>query len=107
MIEWYTWLTFAVGIIGGVVGIVWALRRKPPTDLTAGLVAGVGVLVLVQIVLAIVLPLFGNVCEGDGLEFWMYLITAALIRRPRSSGRSSSATAGRTPCSASRRSPPP
>ncbi|NLT25910.1 MAG: hypothetical protein GXX90_04570 [Microbacteriaceae bacterium] len=79
MIEWYTWLTFGVGIIAGVVGLIWAFRKKPPTDLTAGLVAATGVLVLVQIVLAIVLPLLGNVCEGDGLEYWMYLLTAALI----------------------------
>ena len=79
MIEWYTWLTFGVGIIAGVVGLIWAFREKPPTDLTAGLVAATGVLVLVQIVLAIVLPLLGNVCEGDGLEYWMYLLTAALI----------------------------
>lgn len=79
MIEWYTWLTFGVGILAGVIGLIWAFRAKPPTDLTAGLVAATGVLVLVQIVLAIVLPLTGNVCQGDGLEYWMYLITAALI----------------------------
>ena len=79
MIEWYTWLVFGIGVVAGVVGLVWAARKKPPTDLTAGLVAAVGVLVVVQVVLAIVLPLFGNACLGDGLEYWMYLITAALI----------------------------
>lgn len=79
MIEWYTWLQFGLGVVAGLVGIGSAIAKRPPNDVTAGLVAAVGVAVIVQIVLAIVLPLFGNVCRGDGLEYWMYLLTAAII----------------------------
>lgn len=79
MIEWFTWIQFGIGILAGLLCLGAAFMKKLPNDLTAGSVAVVGVLTVLQIPLAIILPLFGNVCEGDGLEFWMYLITAAII----------------------------
>ncbi|RRJ88737.1 hypothetical protein EG850_00910 [Gulosibacter macacae] len=79
MIEWFTWIQFGVGLLAGIICLVAAFMKKLPNDLTAGSVAVVGVLTVIQVILAIVLPLFGNVCKGDGLEYWMYLITAAII----------------------------
>lgn len=79
MIEWFTWVQCGVGIVAGLICLVAAFRAQPPSDLTAGAVAVVGVLTLAQVVMAIVAPLLGNGCQGDGLEYWMYLITAALM----------------------------
>ncbi len=79
MIEWFTWVQIAVVLAIGVLAIGFALARKGPNDFTVlGLVL-VEVLLLVQIVLAIVGPLNGSPVLGDGLELWMYLITALII----------------------------
>lgn len=79
MIEWYTWLQFAVGALAGIICLVQAFRNRPPDDFTAGSVAVVAVLAIVQLVLAIVTPLWGNACLGDGLEFWMYQVALVIF----------------------------
>ncbi|MEF3323536.1 MULTISPECIES: hypothetical protein [Gulosibacter] len=79
MIEWYTWLQFGIGALAGIICLVQAFRNRPPGDFTAGSVAVVALLALVQLVLAIVAPLWGNVCLGDGLEFWMYQVALVIF----------------------------
>lgn len=79
MIEWFTWTQFAIGAVAGVICLITAFRGKPPSDLTAGSVALVGILAIVQLVMAIVAPLFGNHCLGDGVEFWMYQVVLVLF----------------------------
>ncbi len=79
MIEWFTWVQIGVGLAVGLVAIGFALARKGPNDLTVlGLVL-IEVLLVVEVVLAIVGPLNGNPILGNGLEFWMYLVTALII----------------------------
>ena len=36
-------------------------------------------LLIVQVVVAIIAPAFGNIAVGDPLEFWMYLIVAMVL----------------------------
>ena len=79
MSEWFTWLQFGVAVVAGLICVIAGIRKQLPSDLTAGAVALVGVLTIVQLVMAIVAPMFGNAMRGDGLEYWMYLITAALL----------------------------
>lgn len=79
MIDWYTWVQVGVGLVVGLLAIGFALAKKRPNDITVlGLVL-VEVLLIVQVVLAIVQPLNGNPMLGNGLEYWMYLVTALII----------------------------
>lgn len=79
MIEWFAW---AQVIIAGVVALLafgFAAGKRTPNDYTLGGTLVVGVLLAAQIVVSIVQPFLGNQASGDGLEYWMYLITAVLM----------------------------
>ncbi|MGB4135171.1 MAG: hypothetical protein WA971_01320, partial [Microbacterium sp.] len=52
---------------------------RRPSDWTVGSLALVELLLIVQVVIAIVAPLAGNLPTGDLLEFWVYLISAVLL----------------------------
>ena len=79
MIEWFLWAQLVVGIPGGLLCIVLGLAGRKPNDLTMGAAALVTVLLLVQIVISALAPVFGNVATGNALEFWVYLVTAFII----------------------------
>lgn len=79
MIEWFTTVQVAIAVIAGLLCLVLGFARRPPNDLTLGVTALVEVLLIVQIVIAIVAPIVGNQPTGDLLEFWVYLVSAALI----------------------------
>ena len=79
MIDWFTWTQVASGLVLGLLAIGFALARKQPNDVTVLGLALIEVLLVVQLVLAIVTPLNGNAMLGNGLEYWMYLVTALLI----------------------------
>jgi hypothetical protein len=66
MIEWFTFIE--IGVAGRV-----------PNDLTMGATVLVEVFLVIQIVISLVAPAFGNLPTGSGLEFWVYLVTAALM----------------------------
>ena len=93
MIDFWTYVSIAVALWAGIVSIVSGLRGNGPRDVTVLSTLAIGAVLVVQVVLAIVQPLIGNPPRGDGLEFWMYLITAlgmvvivvvwALIERTR------------------------
>ena len=79
MIEWFTWVQVGVALVVGVAAVGFALAKKGPNDFTVlGLIL-VEVLLVVQLVMALVAPATGNQMVGNGLEFWMYLITALII----------------------------
>ena len=79
MIEWFTWVQLAVAFPAGLLCVVLGLAGRRPADLTMGALLLVEVLLLGQIVVSIVAPLAGNTPTGSALEFWVYLVTAAII----------------------------
>ena len=79
MIEWYTSVAgYGSAIIGLAVVILGLVGRKPD-DISLGAVVLVEALLIAQIVIAVISPAFGNLPTGSGLEFWVYLITAAVV----------------------------
>jgi len=79
VIEWFTTVTVVVAIVAGLAAVIIGLAGRPPADLTNGAIVVVEVLLVVQLVISLVSPLFGNYPTGSGLEFWVYLVTATLI----------------------------
>jgi len=79
MIEWFTSVQLAVAVAAGLLCLVLGLAGRKPSDLTLGSIIVVEVLLIVQVVVAIVAPAVGNAPTGSGLEFWVYLVAAALV----------------------------
>jgi len=79
MIEWLTWAQIAVAVVAGLLGVALGLLGRTPNDLTMGATALVTVLLVVQVVVSLLAPVFGNTATGSALEFWVYLVTALLI----------------------------
>lgn len=79
MILWFTIVVIAVTIVAGVLCVAMGLAGKVPSDLTVGALALVQLLLIAQVVIAIIAPLAGNPPTGSLLEFWTYLIAAALL----------------------------
>ncbi|MGO2664929.1 hypothetical protein, partial [Mycetocola reblochoni] len=59
--------------------LVLGAAGRPPSDQTMGATALVEVLLNAQIVVAVAAPATGNTPTGDPLEFWIYLVSAALL----------------------------
>ena len=79
MIEWFTTVQVAVAVVVGLACLVLGLARRKPNDFTLGATALVEVLLIVQVIIALVAPTVGNQPSGSLLEFWVYLISAALL----------------------------
>ena len=79
MIEWFTWVQLAVAVAAGVLCLVLGLAGRVPSDLTIGALALVELLLVVQLVVAILAPAFGNEPTGSVLEFYVYLVSALLL----------------------------
>ncbi|MFF2390634.1 hypothetical protein [Agromyces sp. NPDC058064] len=79
MIEWFAWVQLAVAVAAGLLCLVLGFAGRVPSDLTLGALALVELLLLVQVVVAIAAPAFGNSPTGSPLEFWVYLVSAALL----------------------------
>lgn len=79
MIEWFAWFQIALALCVAVLCLINFARKMSPNDFSLGGSLLVGVLLLVQVVVAIIAPMVGNEPTGDPLEFWMYLITALLL----------------------------
>jgi len=79
VITWFMWAQFGIAAVAGLLAIVLGLAGKRPNDLTMGLTALVGVLLVVQLVIALLSPAFGNTATGSVLEFYTYLVSALLI----------------------------
>lgn len=79
MILWFTIVQVIVASAAGVLCIVLGLAGRRPSDLTVGSLALLELLLIAQIVIAIIAPMVGNPPTGSILEFWVYLVSAALL----------------------------
>jgi hypothetical protein len=79
VIEWFTYVQVAVAVVAGALCVVLGLAGRRPSDLTVGALTVVELLLLAQVVIAIIAPLAGNPPTGSLLEFWVYLVSAALV----------------------------
>ncbi|WP_395243566.1 hypothetical protein ACGGZK_15745 [Agromyces sp. MMS24-K17] len=79
MIEWYAWLQVGVATLAGLLCLGLGLVGRVPSDLSLGSLALVELLLIGQVVVAAVAPLAGNQPSGSALEFWIYLVSAALL----------------------------
>ena len=79
MILWFTVVQLAVAVLAGLLCIIAGLAGRRPSDFTVGALALLELLLVVQIVIAIIAPLIGNPPTGSALEFWVYLVSAALL----------------------------
>ncbi len=79
MIEWFTIVQVAIATAGGLLAVILGLAGKKPNDLVMGIAALVELLLIVQLVVAIAAPAFGNNATGDVLEFYIYLVSAVLL----------------------------
>lgn len=79
MIAWFTVLLIGVSVAAGAFCVVAGLIGRRPSDFSVGALALVELLLVAQVVMAIVAPFAGNPPTGDLLEFWVYLISAALL----------------------------
>lgn len=79
MILWFTLAQVGIAVLAGLVAIVAGLAGRRPGDVTVGSLALIELLLIVQIVVAIIAPFAGNPPSGSLLEFWTYLVSAALV----------------------------
>lgn len=79
MIEWFTWVQLAVAVAAGIVCLALGFAGRAPNDVTNGALVLVEVLLVVQLVVAIAAPAFGNEATGSLLEFYTYLVGALLL----------------------------
>src|SRR5690606_109375 len=79
MILWFTIVQIVVAVAAGLFCIVAGMAGRRPSDYAVGALALIEVLLIAQIVVGIIAPLAGNPPTGDLLEFWVYLVSAALV----------------------------
>lgn len=79
MILGFTIAQVAVATVAGLLCLVLGLAGRRPSDLSVGSLALVELLLVGQIVVAIIAPAVGNPPTGSALEFWVYLVSAALL----------------------------
>ena len=79
MIGWLTVGIATVAVAAGLLCLVLGLLGRKPNDLTLGATLLVDLLLVVQLVVAIASPAFGNAPTGSALEFYVYLITAIVL----------------------------
>jgi len=79
VIEWLYWLQLGVAILACFLAVGFAIAKRTPNDYTLGSIVLLGVLLLVQMIVAVFQPALGNSPTGSLLEFWMYLVTAFLM----------------------------
>lgn len=79
MIEWFTWVQVAVAVAAGLLCLALGFAGRVPSDVSIGALAVVEALLVVQTVVAIAAPAFGNTPSGSVLEFVVYLVGALLL----------------------------
>jgi hypothetical protein len=79
VILWFTIVQVGVASAAGLLALIAGLAGRRPGDVTVGSLALIELLLVAQIVVAIVAPFAGNPPSGSALEFWVYLVSAALI----------------------------
>ena len=79
MILSFTIVLIGAAVLAGLLCVVLGLAGRAPADISILSLAVVEVLLLAQIVIALIAPAAGNPPTGNPAEFWVYLITAAII----------------------------
>jgi hypothetical protein len=79
MIEWFTVVGAGIAVLAGLATVGLGLAGRVPDDLSMGAALLVELVLVAQVVIALLSPAFGNLPTGSGLEFWVYLVTAALL----------------------------
>jgi hypothetical protein len=79
VIEWFTAVAGYGSALIGLATVIIGLAGRKPDDISFGGVVLVELLLIAQIIISLVAPAFGNLPTGSGLEYWVYLITAAVI----------------------------
>lgn len=79
MILGFTVVLVGAAVLAGLLCVALGLAGRKPADVTLISLVVVEVLLLAQIVIALVAPAFGNTPSGNPAEFWVYLVTAAVI----------------------------
>ncbi len=79
MILWFTLAQVGVSVLAGILAVGAGLIGRRPGDVTVGSLALIELLLIVQIVVAVIAPFAGNPPTGSLLEFWTYLVSAALV----------------------------
>lgn len=79
MIEWFTYAQVGIAVVAGLLCIVLGLIGRQPEDLTMGAALLVELLLLVQLIVSLAAPAFGNNPTGSLLEFYLYLVSAILL----------------------------
>ena len=79
MILWFTIAQIALAVLVGAVCVVLGLIGRRPGDVSVGSMALLQLVMIAQVIVAIVAPFVGNDPTGSLLEFWTYLVTAAVL----------------------------
>ncbi len=79
MIEWFTGVIIVGAVVAGVLCLALGLAGRIPNDLTLGAMALIELLLIGQVVVSLIAPAVGNHPTGNGLEYWVYLVSAALL----------------------------
>jgi hypothetical protein len=79
MILGFTIVLVGAAVLAGLLCVALGLAGRKPADVTIIALGVVEVLLLAQIVIAIIAPAVGNPPTGNPFEFWVYLLTAAII----------------------------
>jgi len=79
MILWFGIAQIVIALLAALVCIWQFARGRGPNDYSLGATLLVGILLVVQMIVAIIAPFAGNAAAGDLVEFWMYLLVALLL----------------------------
>ena len=79
MILWFTIVQIALAVLVGLVCVGLGLAGRRPGDVSVGAMALLQLAMVAQVIVAIVAPFVGNSPTGSLLEFWTYLVTAAML----------------------------
>ena len=79
MIAWFAYLQIAIAVLAGTFCLVVGFMGRKPDDYGLGATLLVEVLLVIQFVVALLAPAFGNHPTGNVLEFYTYLVSAMLL----------------------------
>lgn len=79
MILGFTIVLVGAAVLAGLLCVLLGLAGRKPADISLLSLVIVEVLLLAQIVIALIAPAVGNTPTGNVAEFWVYLVTAAII----------------------------
>lgn len=79
MIEWFTTLQIAVGLVVGLVLASFSFAKRKPSLISLGLLAATELLLLAQLIVSIILVSGGARAKTDTIEFFGYLLVALMI----------------------------